>query len=181
MQKRLTAREKILVAVATLGVTIYLITRVLVQPTVLRWQQTGAALREAHASYIRMLKIVRLAQQRGEVNSSDTETVDRVPLLNMLRDLETAADTQVMIRRLQPLASTPISLARKRGKTPSGEIRNLQVQIDCVGQLAGLMEFIERIETASVPTCIRYLHLAPEGNGGTMLHARLTVVRLAAL
>jgi hypothetical protein len=184
MQKRLTAREKNLVAVAALAVTVYLLTALIIYPLVGRWQQTGAALAETRAGYTRALKIVRLAEKRGEQNRADTEAAGGVSLINFLRDLESAAGTQVIIRRFQPLASSPsrpVGMARNRGRTTAEEIRSLQVQIDCVGQLSGLMAFLERIETAHELTRIRQFHLAPEGSGGATLHAQLTVVRLAAL
>jgi len=180
MPGRLSSREKVLAALTASIAGVYLLARLLVFPAMDRWHETNAALTQARAHLLKSVKIARLAEAdevKRLVRPAGAPGLS--PIASLLQDIETAAQQQVIIRRFQPSSASP---QRVRPATGAGAqpVTRLQVQIDCVGKLTGLMAFFERIETAHSLTRIRHFYLTPEGGDEQRLNCRLEVERLLA-
>jgi len=178
--RNLSKRERALAIMVAAGGAVLLFSKLIVMPVLNARQQTDAVLTRLRAQYLTAVQVAKMVRAPDGVGRQAAgDTASRMSIAQFLQDIEKAAGSRVFIRRFQPLQS---SLGRVRTGRESGSpdgVRSTQVQIDCVGTLADLMAFFERVEEEGVLTRIRHLQLTPEGSGDGRLHCQLLLVRVA--
>lgn len=178
VKRALTAREKTLLIIAAAGLLIYVLAALVISPLHSEWVATNEGLQRAQLRYLSALKTARETQEIRELRRNASEAGMRSETIpEFLREIEQAAGTQVVIRRFQPLQH---KIASRRSRSAGPKIMNQQIQIDCTGTLAGLMAFIQTIESKNRFTRLRHLHLSPDHENPQQLRCQLILVRLAA-
>ncbi|MFQ5706624.1 MAG: hypothetical protein ACE5HO_04195 [bacterium] len=179
MKRQLTIREKTLATLAAVALGLFLLMQLFVRPLIDEWQATQSTLTTMRAKYLNALKIVRFAQGVGEKQRTvGRKATDHDQITALLRDIETAANDRVLIRRFQPLRvgnNDNRSSHTRRGRKM---VRSLQVQIECLGKLVDLMAFFEKMEAGESLTRIKHFYLTSEGRDNGRLQCQLIVVRL---
>ncbi len=169
MKREMTPREKLFTFIATSVIVIYALSAWLIAPMVSEWESSNSALNLTRVQYLKALKTTREAKMQMVTAEQKKNTQEENTIATLLEDIEKAADRKIVIRRFQPFnSSQPVN----------GELRSLQVQLECSGSLNNLMEFFERMETQNRMTRIRQFYLLPESNKQGNLQCQVTVVRI---
>ena len=178
-QQKRTTREKVLTGIAVGLVALYILVKFLLLPVYQNWKDSELLISRLQAQYVKTVKMVRLATAQMESSQSTPPTSGVAPIAAFLKDIETTAGKEILIRRFQPL-QTASGTGRTTTSGAKADIRSIQVQIDCIGTLPQLVRFFEQLESQHRLTRIRHFYLTPTGKG-KRLQCQLIVARLLSV
>jgi len=177
MFRKLSKREQVLSAAAVCGLAIFVIIRGLLLPLADRLNRSSLELEAKQALYLNTLKIAGMVRGIDRGSREETQKQKSALVASLLRDSQTAAGRQVIIRRFQPLRAAAGPPWRRASRASKTKVETIEIQLECLGKLPDLMAFFESIEATDALTRIRHFYLSPDGGAKDWLQCQLIVIR----
>lgn len=173
----LSRRERILAGITISGLLIYAVVNFLYAPYASRLQSAEQQLITAQSRYAAAVRNAKNTAKLSTTSTAKKVTDAATPVAQFLKEIESAAGSQIQINRFQPHKSR-LSANKRLGSQGRTPIMTLQVEIDCLGSLAAIVAFIDKIEKSDAFTRVHNTYFTPENRGGRKIKCQITITRL---
>lgn len=179
MNRSLTRREKRLLVIAAGGAGLYILLQFIVTPVIRDWQDSRAEYARIRAQYAKTLALARQAEKTYPAGVAPAPGLsDSSGMAGFLREIEQTAGLQIVIHQFQPQGQSPAASRRHGSRRESRAVVRQQVKLECSGQFAELMRFIDQIESQNSHTRVRFMHMMPKKGAPGLLTCQIILVRL---